>query len=568
MRPAVGRSLFETALKYEGPAALVFHDDGEIVGTALLQIDEELRTTSLLRVTEIRYSGPLGFPLDLMQPAVPGTTRPIPHPSAPSFASSFRMQLPAGEVRSASGKVLFAASVHFGEQPEATLRLDLGPTEFLAGRGDRPKYFVVPLVNYIADWPAYNAALDAHPMRVLRAVGVSEEFARQHSDIVEMERRRLNGTIEFVFHGRSAFIQPISDYEERQGNLESGASRARITALLVGEIADRLITWPAVDTWFPSDLQGLLSLATGSDVEFPWIEFRSEDGALVRRIHFHNRAPVFTHRGHIIRESVHLGTGRLLSNGLRSPHFGKPHLRSAIHTICSRPDRVLNLDHRLLELLVTLESVAKGPGVIPADVKPKRLSTRWRKAVRKALSEAAAAIERFAEDATNLGDAEGGQLLRKLAPTVRCWDYEQLTFGEIIRTMLDVLGLPDASVLEPWFRSHPYWQRDWISVIAGLRSRVVHRGIVGVGAEGRSTAEVWELARHLEDLLVRIVLRLLKYDASYQPTVAQWATQAPVGWVTRETTPAELGFTSVGEPGQRQAQEGGPRRTGPEDMGS
>lgn len=119
--------------------------------------------------------------------------------------------------------------------------------------------------------------------------------------------------------------------------------------------------------------------------------------------------------------------------------------------------------------------------------------------------------------------------------------------------MLDALDLPDACVLDPWFRSHPVWQRDWVSVIASLRARLVHEGIAGVGDEGRSTAEMVEVTRHLEDLLARVVLRLLRYDGLYQPAVVNWATQAPVGWVTRDTSPAQLGFTSVGESGQAEA---------------
>lgn len=425
MRPATARSLFDIALNYEGPAVLGFGGDGEIAGTARLEIDEELKTTSLLRVTEVRYTGPLGFPLSILQPAVPGTARHIPDPEAPTSASSFRMEVAAGEVRSASAKVHFSASVHFGDQPEAMLRLDLGPTEFIGEQIGPAKYFVMPLVNYVADWPAYNAGLDAHPMRVIRAVDVSEQFARQHLKLVELERQRLNGTVEFEFEGRQVFIQPIADYEERREKLESGVHRARITALLVGDIADRPITWPAVQTWFPIDVMGLLSLATGSDVECPWIEFRSESGALVRRIHFHSHPPVFARRGHIIDESIHRGTGRLLSQGLRSPHFAKPHLRVAVSTVCSRPDRVMNLDHRLRELIVALEALAKGPGVVPDWAKRRRPSPRWRKAVKKILleakaatagieSEAKAAIERVAEDAAKAGETDDEALLRKL----------------------------------------------------------------------------------------------------------------------------------------------------------
>jgi hypothetical protein len=49
---------FETALCYEGPAILTLADGDELEGTGRLEIDEELRTTLVLRVTDAGYKGP------------------------------------------------------------------------------------------------------------------------------------------------------------------------------------------------------------------------------------------------------------------------------------------------------------------------------------------------------------------------------------------------------------------------------------------------------------------------------------------------------------------------------
>src|SRR2546425_6024735 len=38
-------------------------------------------------------------------------------------------------------------------------------------------------------------------------------------------------------------------------------------------------------SWFPFDILSALSFASGSEVGFPWIEIRDEEGALIRRLH-------------------------------------------------------------------------------------------------------------------------------------------------------------------------------------------------------------------------------------------------------------------------------------------
>ncbi|MBZ5588091.1 MAG: hypothetical protein LAO05_05965 [Acidobacteriia bacterium] len=566
MTERTARGWFRTSFGYEGPAVLTFSNRDELTGTGRVEVNEDLAATAILRVTQADYRGleefssfGLLFALSNLPPGFRGL-------DPPAHGCLFRMQLPGGEVRSVSDDLDFQTSFTAEGPcgPELLIRLGRGPFEFTCRDLAPPAYFVVPLVNYVAHWVGYNAALDTHPLRLLRPAPLPEFVVREHPEWVTFEHQRRNGTVEFEFRGGRAFIQPVEDYDERQERLEAGLDRARITALLIGDVADNPITWPALQDWIPAGLASLLSLATGSDVEIPWIEFRAADGALQRRLHFGSLPPVFARRGHIIDERIHRGTGRLLSQALRSPHFGKPHLHVAVGTICGRPDRVLNLDNRLRELIVALEALANGPGVDPAEPNRRELSPPWRRkvdkvfagtkqALRRVESEAKARIKMLAREAAAKGHSEDQALLGRVAELVRCALSDDRSFGMAVKVMLAVLDLQDARVLNPWFRSHHAWKRDWISVIAKLRALVVHRGSVGVGSKGRSTGEIVEIIRHLEDLLVRAVFRLLNYDGLYQPAVEMWSTDAAVGWVTKDTSPAQLGFKSTTESKQAEA---------------
>ena len=48
--------------------------------------------------------------------------------------------------------------------------------------------------------------------------------------------------------------------------------------------------------------------------------------------------------------------------------------------------------------------------------------------------------------------------------------------------------------------------------------------------------------RHLQDVLLRIILRKLGYDGEYQPAVLGSEASARVDWVTKAILPEQLGF--------------------------
>lgn len=50
------------------------------------------------------------------------------------------------------------------------------------------------------------------------------------------------------------------------------------------------------------------------------------------------------------------------------------------------------------------------------------------------------------------------------------------------------------------------------------------------------------VANHLHDLLVRIILKMIKYDGTYQPIVIIATARQPVDWVQPSMSAENLGY--------------------------
>ena len=71
---------------------------------------------------------------------------------------------------------------------------------------------------------------------------------------------------------------------------------------------------------------------------------------------------------------------------------------------------------------------------------------------------------------------------------------------------------------------------------------MVHNGYLDIYRDDYEEEEIEGVMIHLHDLLVRVILKLLGYDGTYQPTVAMSLSDRTVDWVTPATSPASLGY--------------------------
>ena len=160
-------------------------------------------------------------------------------------------------------------------------------SQFTISPDKQPKYWILPLQNYITNF-SQGCPNVTHPLR-----------------INDLNYR----VIKFDFEGRLGFIEPLPNYSQREEELQNGSIKNRVTALIIGEIGDHSIEFSDLGTWFPFDFLGILSLATGSEVSASWIEFRDQEGELVRRIYPRFKVPCYS-KGHIaIDEFLAIGIG-------------------------------------------------------------------------------------------------------------------------------------------------------------------------------------------------------------------------------------------------------------------
>src|SRR5262249_41350678 len=139
------------------------------------------------------------------------------------------------------------------------------------------------------------------------------------------------GLFTFLLNKEPGFIERMPNYKARVKRVRRDRSRA-ITAVMVGPAHVQNVEWSDYAGLFPLDILSMLTLATGIPVGAPWIEFRDEKGALVRRVHICFGAPryeKFTPAIHnfLVRNGPGYLTGKMLTTADR----GQKYLRVALN---------------------------------------------------------------------------------------------------------------------------------------------------------------------------------------------------------------------------------------------
>jgi len=277
------------------------------------------------------------------------------------------------------------SSFVFGGSGDGVERLtfDVFLSKFDAEGCRDPRYWVLPLTNFVADWRRWGTDFDRHPLRVFPTPEVPDEithvpFGPDYDTLLDRARMALlaansrNRLITFEFGNALGFIERLPDYEDRTEDLLAGKEHTRPTAVMVGEVkVDSREALDEVARWLrPDDLLTLLTLATGTEVGAPWIELRDDQGRLVRRFHRQLRQARFS-RGHRIidelpfedGEGSDTGTSRLISRAFKSEELSQPALRVAILHLVRSKYRDQSLDESLAHLCRGLDGLCEHYGV-------------------------------------------------------------------------------------------------------------------------------------------------------------------------------------------------------------
>jgi len=405
----------------------------------------------------------------------------------------------------------------------------------LIGAG-APTYWSLPIYNLLWDsGPVSYPELINHPMWFPH---------NRNSEIVHLLPPAVIG---FLFDGRPAFIQRVADYPHRKASLESGESRHLVTAVMIGEVGERSFEFAMNDrrSWFPTDLLPWLTFATSRRVGAPWIELHDADGNLVRRVHLSFGVPDL--RPEVARVDNRIpgrSIGALLTSVMQSAAFGSESMSIPLIHLNKCITRGDSLEDRKDYLARAIERIANDHGLARQDLAA--LSDAAKAAVKQQLRESATALRRLSDRYTS-----DGNTLQLIAAKVQsAAGGKDSDFGTKVADIAAKYGLPDQQVLDDHFRiSHAPSEQTWPGRLSVYRNHVIHEGYLRLDSAGGTfpLGEAGSIVDHLEDLLVRVMLKMAAYTGLYKSMIRGplCPEPVPIDWVTSGASPADLGFASV-----------------------
>lgn len=538
---------FSPSAEYEGPCRIEFTNPvGAATGVGHARVDETSDLLIQMDVTHHECERELTFGLqELMSGREPErkdgktTLRMGPWENP---ISSLRLAAADGVLEAKESIFCVSSDFHAFSEEEHPPRLVLDPlrARFIGSGAGAPKFWVLPLANLKADIFPRQSELDRHPLRIYPTPVVPSGLPEQLGRVAWINANVKNRLIIFEFGGAPAFIERLPVYDEAVERLSRGLDRSRITAVMVGEVGGRPTgSFEEVKEWIPLDLIRLIGLATGCDVGTPWIEFRDEAGALVSRIYAgFGRHPY--REGHVaIRHGVTGDIGHLLTQAQKAKDFGSGALRvAASNTLQLGFHTGSTLEEKYVHASVALEVLCDMLGTDRREALPRDVQSLIDKAVREAKRTLNAEAARLREEQADIADALG-IVVKKLQEAKK----PRVPFGTAVERLVSKMGLPDAQILNAHLRKNPVLHaRRWGKLLSDCRADAIHRGGFRLSPGEPELDALFHISRHLHDLLVRIIFKLLGYDGTYCPTVAVFRCRAPLDWVQAETPPSRLGY--------------------------
>ena len=446
-----------------------------------------------------------------------------------------------------------------------TITFEVLWSEFHAADAQDPKYWVLPLTNFVSDFRWYAPEeLNRHPLRIFPTPHVPEEIthipteevteeAEMRAFLALMSANSKNRIIAFEFGDAYGLVERLPEYEERRDSLLAEERQTRLTAVMVGEIGSNPSSeFAELESWMrPFDLLALLTLATGTEVGAPWIELRDGKGDIVRRFHRRLREPRFR-RGYRVLDELPIkgeperptATGRLITRATsRSDDFGESFLRVAITNLVRSRYNGQTLEESIVYLARALDGLCEHYGLARQNLLA-RLDAEQQKLVKEALGAAAKKIRELRGEATDASNHNAAATLTTIEGRIPNVAITERKFGLAVTDLLELFGMSDAHAMDEHYKAHPRadGSAHWSDVISNYRGRVIHNGYLDL-AGGTEWRDVWSVINHMHDVTARVILRILEYDGGYQPTVVPYRSiPFELDWVKPDTLAGALGY--------------------------
>jgi hypothetical protein len=529
-------------VEYSGEGRAEFADPkGSITGPTTIRFDEFGRASAEMDAGDPECERELrcGWPEFVRggRPVEHGDRRRIGISDEQNTCIVLSVRTPKGGFATV-GTVLYVAPL----LDKGRITFHLGRSLFNGANAGVPKYWVLPLFNFVSAFGPGVEELERHPLRLYRTPAIPDGVGEQDRAVATLYANRRNRLIVFEFQGQHGFIELLPDYEKREARLRKERERRLVTAVMVGAIGPNSIEADALDSWFPFDFLEVLGVATGVEVGAPWIEFRDERGQLVRRYHAALRSRVFIQGHRAINEDVTRGTGRLLTRAHASPHFGKTYLRVAMQHLIEASSESL-VEERVAHVCRGLDGLCAKYELTGRNLR-KGMREPYKRRVKCILEKAADEIRSQAAAARNCGDGEDAAVLEEIAKRTVSNPYVESNFGSGTVRLLQEFGLPDGAIMACYHGRDPEeGLRRWAQWLSECRNTPSHGRYFEIVGGRHDLGRLLQTSRHLLDILVRIVLKMLCYEGTYQPTTSVLTDRQPLDWVTPDLPASRLGYS-------------------------
>jgi len=536
---------FESCVQYEGHGRAEFSDPrGSVEGPASARFDEYGNYSIELEIQRCESGRELHFGVfGLLSGGRTIETEGCVEMGFGGMENSctrFTITSPQGTF-TATGKILYDLREHRLFSDSGKLRLYPLRSQFDAVGAAVPRYWVVPLFNLICKPVLRHPGLDRHPLRIYQTFSLPDGLTRDELPIAIFEANERNRLIIFQYGGELAFIERLQDFEDRERRLLAGRERTLITAVMVGSIGTDTVDHANLRDWPVIELLHVLGFASGIETGSPWVELRNSNGELVRRVHVTLGRHIFCWGPSPINEDCNPNTGYILNKYLSSPERGKPHLLVSMDYAVKAGLSGPTLEEKWVSLCRGFEAICNGYGFktqnLLHDLDPCNAE-----GVKDALKKAADEIRLRAESVRAKNGRQAarmGQIAKRAEETPIGVDR---SFGLAVVELLDHFRLPDVAVAEKHYAANMSLHKNtWVQSLSKYRAACVHRGYFELQDE-EDLHIVYQLFRHLHDILVRLVLKMVRYDGPYQPSTITLTAVEPVDWVKPDTRPDLLGY--------------------------
>jgi len=428
---------------------------------------------------------------------------------------------------------------------KAVLRFGVRDGKFETSNTNAPKYFVVPLMNFVGELA--NRLVADHPLRIYPTPLVPQSVPEKHKYYANFIANSKNEVVAFSIDARLHFIERVADYEERKASLESGKQHA-VTAVLVGEIGSHPVgSFTEFFSWFPSEMLSALGFASGAEVGRLWVEIRDEHGELIRRLHGKSQLPSFWQGDELLERidqmNGNAAMGEFVAAYLAQPPDKRFYLEMAInHARLGSIGSHLHLHDIMDHLVRGVECIGREYKLTQQNLSA-GLNSKTKTNVHHIVNEARTELQTLVNNALAAGDLNEHRILNTIKGRAENWRTTENNFGLTVVSLLQKFGLWDAEVIDKHLASRPRpdMLHDWASVLAFYRNATMHEGYLNFKTK-HDANDVVLVCLRLKDALTRVIFKECGYTGTYTPPLRRSYGPESLDWVQPTTPPSKLGF--------------------------